>query len=128
MGLGTGATLFAAGAILYWAVDVNVPFVNDNTLGAILMIIGAVTAAAAAVLNASRSRGDSSSTTSGVGSGLVMILIGAILLFAVDVNLPYVADGALGVILIVAGLISVIATVIMHRQNSTSHRVVERRY
>jgi uncharacterized membrane protein HdeD (DUF308 family) len=126
MGLGTGAALFAAGAILYWAVDVNIPFVNDNTLGALLMIIGAVTAAAAAVINASRSRGDS--TTSGIGSGLVMILIGAVLLFAVDVTIPYVNGGALGWILIVAGVISVGATVLMHRQNSTSRNVIERRY
>lgn len=40
MGIGVGVLLLVVGAILYWAVDVNIPGVNDNTLGIILMIVG----------------------------------------------------------------------------------------
>jgi hypothetical protein len=42
MGLGFGLFLIAVGAILTWAVDVNSSSVDVNTIGVILMIIGAV--------------------------------------------------------------------------------------
>ena len=56
MGTGTGVGLFAAGAVLYWAVDVDVPFVFDGALGAILMVSGAVALAATVFTNVQRSR------------------------------------------------------------------------
>jgi uncharacterized membrane protein YidH (DUF202 family) len=40
MGIGLGILLLVVGAILYWAVDVNIPGVNDDTLGVILMVVG----------------------------------------------------------------------------------------
>ncbi|MGH3367577.1 MAG: hypothetical protein ACRDOY_10270 [Nocardioidaceae bacterium] len=123
MGIGTSVVLLAAGAILYWAVDVDVPYVDDNVLGAILMVAGAIAAAAAAIMSTTRHQ-----TGSGAGGGIVLIAAGAILYAAVDVDLPYVFDGALGMILMVAGVIAVIVTVIMHLQSSRSRQVVDHRY
>jgi hypothetical protein len=40
MGIGLGILLLVVGAILYWAVDVNIPGVSDDTLGVILMVVG----------------------------------------------------------------------------------------
>jgi hypothetical protein len=42
MGIGLGIILIVIGAILYWAVDADIPHINDNTLGIILMVIGAL--------------------------------------------------------------------------------------
>lgn len=42
MGVGLGVLLLVIGAILYWAVEVNIPGVSDNTLGIILMVIGVI--------------------------------------------------------------------------------------
>ena len=125
MGIGTGATFFAAGAVLFWAVDVDLPFIEDNTLGAILMIVGAVAVAAGVLINAQRGQ---KRAGSGLGSGVAMIAVGAILYWAVDVDLPFVFDGALGVILMIGGLISVVATVAMQASGSRTRHVVERRY
>ena len=63
-----------------------------------------------------------------MGSGIAMIVVGAILYWAVDVNLPFIFDGALGVILMIAGVISVVATIAMQVSGSPTRRVVERRY
>lgn len=42
MGIGLGILLLVIGAILYWAVEVDIPGVSDDTLGIILMIVGAL--------------------------------------------------------------------------------------
>lgn len=42
MGVGLGILLLVIGAILYWAVEVDIPGVSDNTLGIILMAIGVI--------------------------------------------------------------------------------------
>jgi hypothetical protein len=61
----------------------------------------------------------------GIGTGILLIAVGAVLSWAVDVDLPYIADDAMGVILIVAGGIAVVATVIMSMQR-TRHRPAAR--
>ena len=40
----------------------------------------------------------------GIGLGIVLIVLGAIFLFALNVNIPYFTDDALGWILILAGV------------------------
>jgi hypothetical protein len=40
MGIGLGILLIVVGAILYWAVDADIPGVSDDTLGIILMVVG----------------------------------------------------------------------------------------
>jgi hypothetical protein len=42
MGFGASLVLMAAGAILWWAVDVQTEGVNLNSVGVILFVIGAV--------------------------------------------------------------------------------------
>jgi hypothetical protein len=96
MGIGTGVLLFAAGAILTWAVDIDLPYVTDDTLGLILMLAGAAAVLAAGLLSSRYSQ-------SGFGSGILLFAAGAIILWAVNVDVPYFTDSALGVILVLAG-------------------------
>ena len=117
MGIGAAIGFLTAGAILYWAVDVDLPYMDDDALGAILLFAGALALAVSVIMNARRSH----STTS-VGSGIGLIAGGAILYWAVNIDLPYIFDGALGVILMAAGVVAVLATVVMHFQSSTSNR------
>jgi hypothetical protein len=58
MGTGTGFGLFTAGAVLYWALEVDVPYVDREPLGVILMVVGAVALVASVVmtLQSTRSR------------------------------------------------------------------------
>jgi hypothetical protein len=56
MGVGVGVVLLVVGAILYWAVEVDIPGVSDNTLGIILMVVGVIAIVLALVMNQQRSR------------------------------------------------------------------------
>ena len=56
MGIGLGIVLLLVGAVLYWAVDVNIPGIDDNTLGIILMLVGALALILSLVINAQRTR------------------------------------------------------------------------
>lgn len=56
MGIGLGVVLVAVGAALMWAIDPNISFVDDWTLGLILFLVGIATIILALVLNAQRSR------------------------------------------------------------------------
>jgi hypothetical protein len=67
----------------------------------------------------------------GIGLGIVLIVLGAILLWALDasVDLPFIESEALGVILMAAGLLAIILALVMNAQRSrTKHTVEERRY
>jgi hypothetical protein len=56
MGVGVGVVLLVVGAILYWAVEIDIPGVTDNTLGIILMVVGVLAIILALVTNQQRSR------------------------------------------------------------------------
>jgi len=56
MGVGVGVVLLVVGAILYWAVEVDIPGVSDNTLGIILMVVGVIAIILALIINQQRSR------------------------------------------------------------------------
>jgi hypothetical protein len=56
MGLGLGIVLIVAGAVLMWALNVDLSYVDDNTLGLILFIVGIITVILSLVLNLQRSR------------------------------------------------------------------------
>lgn len=56
MGVGVGVVLLVVGAILYWAVEVDIPGVSDNTLGIILMVVGVIAIVLALITNHQRSR------------------------------------------------------------------------
>lgn len=107
MGIGTGIFLIAAGAILYWAVDFDLPYVTDDALGLILALTGVAVLGVAVVMRANRPE-------AGVGTGVLLLAGGAILIWAVNADLPYIDDDALGTILMVAGAVTVIATLIMN--------------
>jgi hypothetical protein len=124
MGLGAGALLLAAGAILTYGVDADVPIVNDGALGSILMAAGVVLLAVSLALHAATANGGMTDT----GAGLLMFAVGAVLAFALDVDVPFVWDWALGVILMVGGAVAITASLVMHRQQTQSRRVVHDRY
>lgn len=56
MGVGVGVLLLVAGAILFWAVEVDIPGVSDDTLGVILMAVGVLAIVLALVMNAQRAK------------------------------------------------------------------------
>ena len=60
----------------------------------------------------------------GIGVGIVLIVIGAILLFALNINLPFVSDDTLGIILIVVGALALI----MQAQRGRTRHIQENRY
>lgn len=64
----------------------------------------------------------------GVGVGIVLIVVGAILLFAVQADLPFVSDDTLGIILIVAGVLAIILALVINAQRSRTKHVQENRY
>lgn len=120
MGIGSGVSLIVAGAILTWAVELDVPYLFEGALGVIAMVAGL---AVIAVSIAVHPRAYSS-----VGTGLALATAGAILTWAVDIDLPFVYDGSLGLILLAAGVIGAIAAIVMDVQRQRGDRVVEYRY
>jgi UPF0716 family protein affecting phage T7 exclusion len=64
----------------------------------------------------------------GVGVGVVLLVVGAILFWAVEMDIPGVSDDTLGIILMVAGVIAIILALIMNQQRSNTKHVEERRY
>jgi uncharacterized membrane protein HdeD (DUF308 family) len=64
----------------------------------------------------------------GIGVGIVLIVIGAILLFALNIDLPFVTDDTLGIILIVAGALALILALVMQAQRGRTRHVEEKRY
>ena len=64
----------------------------------------------------------------GIGVGIVLIVIGAILLFALNVDMPFVSDDTLGIIFIVAGALALIMALILQAQRTRTKHVQENRY
>jgi len=121
MGIGSGIFLFAAGAILTWAVDVDLPYVTDDILGLILLLAGIAVTVFSVVMTVDRPE-------AGVGTGIVLVAAGAVLTWAVDFDVPYIADGALGAIFMLAGAIAIAATVVVSMQRGREARMVPERY
>jgi hypothetical protein len=113
MGVGTGIILIVAGAVLFGAIEVDLPYVDDDALGLILLLAGIATLIISVVMKVNRPE-------AGIGTGVFMIVVGAILAWAIDINLNYIDDYAMGWILIVAGLVSVAATVVVNIQRRRS--------
>lgn len=64
----------------------------------------------------------------GVGVGVLLLVVGAILFWALDVDIPGVADDTLGVILMAVGVLAIILALIMNAQRANTKHVEERRY
>jgi hypothetical protein len=121
MGIGLGVFLIVVGAIFYGAIDVDLPYVNDDALGLIILLAGIAVVVVSVILTTERPE-------AGVGTGLVLIAVGAVLSFAVDADLPFIADSVLGIILMVGGAIAVIATVVVNVQRTHDRRLPPGRY
>lgn len=63
----------------------------------------------------------------GIGLGVILIVLGAILKWAVEVDIPGVSDNTLGVILMVAGVIALVLGMVTQMQAGRSKTVVEER-
>jgi hypothetical protein len=109
MGIGTGVFLIAAGSVLLWAIDADLPYIDDDALGLILLIAGLAVLVISVVMKVDRPE-------AGVGTGVFLIAAGAVLSWAIDADLPFIADYVLGTILLVAGAISVCATLALSLQ------------
>jgi hypothetical protein len=121
MSIGSGVGLVVAGAILYWAIELDVPYLFEGALGVIAMVAGLAIIAATFVVTP-RAHGT-------VSGGLALAAAGAALAWAVDIDLPFVYDWSLGVILMFAGIIAVIAAAVMDYQRTRGARhEVEYRY
>jgi len=56
MGVALGVILVLAGAIIYWALNLDLDFVEDTTLGIILMVVGGLAIILSLVMNAQSNR------------------------------------------------------------------------
>jgi uncharacterized membrane protein YidH (DUF202 family) len=64
----------------------------------------------------------------GIGFGIGMVLVGLILVLrVVQVDIPYVDDYSLGILLIVLGIIGIVLTLMVWNRASRSTVVEERR-
>lgn len=110
MGIGTGVFLIAAGAVLSWAFDVNLPFIDDDGAGLILLFAGIAVLLISVILRANR-------PGAGIGTGVALIAAGAVVAWAIDIDVPFITDSVFGGILIVAGLIALIAILAINLQH-----------
>lgn len=109
MGIGSGIFLIALGAALSWAVDVDLPYVEDDAIGLILVLVGIVAVMISAILNTDHPE-------AGLGTGALLFATGAVLSWAIQIDVPYIADYAMGTIMMIAGSISILATLVMTMQ------------
>lgn len=64
----------------------------------------------------------------GIGTGILLIVLGAVIAFAWTGNIPYVDDDVLGTILMVAGVLTVVLVIVSNAQRSRTKNVQETRY
>lgn len=64
-----------------------------------------------------------------IGTGVILLVLGLILaLDVIQVDLDFIDDSALGTILIVAGILAIVLSLIVNAQRSRHTVVEERRY
>ena len=64
----------------------------------------------------------------GIGLGIVLIVIGAALVWAVNPDISFIDDNNLGWILMVAGFAAIVLSFAINAQRSRTTHVEERRY
>jgi len=65
----------------------------------------------------------------GIGTGIVLIVIGLILVLGViNFDISFVDDAALGWILLIVGILGIILALVMNQQRSRTKHVEERRF
>jgi H+/Cl- antiporter ClcA len=63
----------------------------------------------------------------GIGLGIVLIVIGAALVWAVEVDIQFIDDNNLGWILMVAGVAAIVLSLIINAQRTRSTTRIEER-
>ncbi len=67
-----------------------------------------------------------------IGLGVVLIVLGAVLIWALDVDIQFMDDDNLGIILLIAGILAIVLSLVINAQRSRragpATRVEERRY
>lgn len=64
----------------------------------------------------------------GIGIGIVLIVAGAVLMWALNVDLKYVDDDTLGLILFIVGILAILLSLVLALQQGRTKHVEERRY
>ncbi len=64
----------------------------------------------------------------GIGLGIVLMVVGAALMWAIQPNLDFINDNALGLIFIIAGALTIVLSLVLNTQRRKSTHVEERRY
>ena len=64
----------------------------------------------------------------GVGVGVVLLVVGAIIYFALEAEIPFMENDTLGIILMAVGVLAIVLALVMNRQNSQTKHVNEQRY
>ena len=62
----------------------------------------------------------------GIGVGIFLAVVGLILMFAVDVDIPGIEDNTLGLILVIAGIAGIVLGMIAARNAGRTKTVEER--
>lgn len=63
----------------------------------------------------------------GIGIGVVLFVLGAIVYFALEMDIAGLDDASLGIILMLAGVVSIVIGLVMNQQRGKTKHVVEER-
>lgn len=64
----------------------------------------------------------------GLGLGIVLVVTGSVLMWALNVDIKYVDDDTLGLILFVVGVLAILLSLLLTFQQGRTKHVEERRY
>lgn len=64
----------------------------------------------------------------GLGIGIVLIVAGAVLMWALDVDIQYIDDDTFGLILFIVGILAILLSLVLSIQQGRTKHVEERRY
>jgi ATP/ADP translocase len=63
-----------------------------------------------------------------IGLGVLLLVVGAVIFFALHFNVAHVNENALGIILMLAGVVAIILGLITNAQSRRTKHVEERNY
>jgi fucose permease len=65
---------------------------------------------------------DQEGDTMGIGLGVVLVVVGAALMWAINLNIAHIDDFTLGLILFIVGIVAIVLSVYLNAQrNRTTH-------
>ena len=63
-----------------------------------------------------------------IGLGIVLVVIGAALMWAINVDISFIDDFTLGLILFLVGIAGIVISLVVNAQRNRTSHVEERRY